>query len=535
MGTSDRGFGTIWVMKIMSKEEQRLSLQSDLDAQKSISDRRKFGQFATPTELANEVVSFGLDILNSNTVRFLDPALGTGSFFSALTNHADSTIIEKATGIEIDSHYAIPAQELWRNTVLDIAIGDFTVLPPKRKFNFVICNPPYVRHHLIEDKERIKTRTKQFSGVELSGLAGLYCHFLLQSIAWMENDGIAGWLIPSEFMDVNYGSMVKSFLLNNVELLQIHRYDPNDVQFDDALVSSAVVWFRNRKPKGNPSVKFTYGGRLSAPNIVRLVPVSELQKESKWTRFPLQTVRTHNESSAVLGDFFLVKRGIATGNNNFFILEKDKIREFDLPHEVFRPVLPNSRNLPSDEILADDSGNPLLSRELFLLDCKLPEHEVKMRYPTLWDYLLKGKESVAKGYLCQSRKCWYYQEQREAPLFICTYMGRERNESGTSFRFILNHSTATVTNCYLALYPKGIMKEFLKRYPHELQNVWGIMNRVDSQSFIDEGRVYGGGLRKVEPKELMRVPVPEMDSLIRSNRGDVSFKTDKAIQLNMFG
>jgi hypothetical protein len=284
-----------------------------------------------------------------------------------------------------------------------------------------------------------------------------------------------------------------------------------------------------------PIVKFTYGGRLSSPSVVKDVPISELRNESKWTRFPLQTVRTHDDSSAVLGDYFFVKRGIATGNNNFFILGKDKIKQFDLPSEVFRPVLPNSRNLPSDEILADDIGNPILNRELFLLDCKLPEHEVKRRYPTLWDYLLTGKESVAKGYLCQSRKCWYYQEQREAPLFICTYMGRERNGVGTSFRFILNHSTATVTNCYLALYPKEIMKEFLKQYPAELQTVWEMMNRVDSQYFIDEGRVYGGGLREVEPKELMRVPVPEIDVLIRGNMKEDSFMESRAIQISMFG
>ena len=47
-------------------------------------------------------------------------------------------------------------------------------------------------------------------------------------------------------MDVNYGKAVKHYLLSRVTLLHIHRFDPNDVQFADALVSSAVVWFRNK-------------------------------------------------------------------------------------------------------------------------------------------------------------------------------------------------------------------------------------------------------------------------------------------------
>ena len=55
----------------------------------------------------------------------------------------------------------------------------------------------------------------------------------------MADDGLAAWLIPSEFMDVNYGRAIKEYLLNQVTLLRIHRFDPSDVQFNDALVSSA--------------------------------------------------------------------------------------------------------------------------------------------------------------------------------------------------------------------------------------------------------------------------------------------------------
>jgi hypothetical protein len=333
---------------------------------------------------------------------------------------------------------------------------------------------------------------------------------------------------------VNYGRKVKEFLLDEVELLQIHRYDPNNVQFDDALVSSSVVWFQNKKPSKKGTVKFSYGGHLSSPDTTKDISISELRKEAKWTRFPLQCVRKQNESTVVLGDYFTVKRGIATGNNNFFIMKKSKLEELGLPREVFRPVLPNSRNLNTEEILADDDGNPKLESDLFLLDCTLPEYEVQMKFPKLWNYLLSGKDTVANGYLCKSRKCWYYQERRDAPLLLCTYMGREREHTKRSFRFILNHSDATVTNCYLALYPKGIMKEFLQTHPEMLQTVWNVMNQIDPQHFIDEGRVYGGGLRKVEPTELMSVPVPEIELLMRENMDD-SNNSISPVQISMFG
>ena len=87
--------------------------------------------------------------------------------------------------------------------------GDFTKQkPPAQGFNLVLTNPPYVRHHHLSgtEKNRLKTRLAELLNMEISGLAGLYCYFMLLCHDWMEEQGLAIWLIPSEFMDVNYGS-----------------------------------------------------------------------------------------------------------------------------------------------------------------------------------------------------------------------------------------------------------------------------------------------------------------------------------------
>jgi len=101
--------------------------------------------------------------------------------------------------------------------------------------------------------------------MKLSGLAGLYGHFIGLSHAWLAPDAISCWLVPSEFMDVNYGLAIKWYLLDRVTLLHIHRFDPGDLQFADALVSSAIVCFRNTAPPADHSVIFTFGGTLAAP------------------------------------------------------------------------------------------------------------------------------------------------------------------------------------------------------------------------------------------------------------------------------
>lgn len=497
-------------------ETRRLSVQAELDARKTSLQRNKLGQFATPTVLAREVLSYGLSLmLDGQPVRFLDPAIGTGSFYSALLETIGERPLAAAKGYEVDTHYGVPARKLWAGSGLKIELADFTkVEPPRNGFNLLICNPPYVRHHHLDSAEklRLQAESKAAVGIKLSGLSGLYCYFLALSHRWMSAGGIAGWLIPSEFMDVNYGRELKRYLLEEVTLLRIHRFDPNDVQFDDALVSSAVVWFRKIKSPLDHSVEFTYGGTHAAPAISRRISTAELVNEAKWTRFPMQEARSAVDTP-ILSDLFNIKRGIATGSNDFFILSREKIEELRLPIECFRPILPSPRYVSVDVIAADVQGNPVLPQALFLLDCRLPEHDVKEHYPALWRYLESGKEAMVSRYLCKSRRIWYWQEDRQSPPFVCTYMGRGNSRTDRPFRFLLNHSRAIAANSYLMLYPKPHVASLISEDHSLLTLIWKGLNEISSESLIAEGRIYGGGLHKIEPKELANLPAEHLNAV----------------------
>ncbi len=507
-------------MQDLDREQERLRLQSRLDAQKTQSERNRLGQFATPTSLARDILQFGVTLLGEeHSIRFFDPAIGTGSFFSALLHTVSTERIEAVTGYELDAHYGAPARCLWRGTALKLVMNDFTkAVPPAseaERFNLLICNPPYVRHHHIVngEKTRLQDATQSACGFRIAGLAGLYCYFLGLSHAWMQQGAIAGWLVPSEFMDVNYGEAIRQYLLYKVTLLRIHRFSPNDVQFGDALVSSAVVWFRNSPPPADHAVEFTYGGSLLAPEASRTVTVSALWAEPKWSRFPISEVRT-SATRYHLSDFFTTKRGVATGDNKFFILSREQILVRGLPWEVFRPILPSPRYITVDEIDADQGGIPILDRQLFLLDCRLPEEKLKAKYPKLWEYLEGGRGDVAKRYLCRSRKIWYFQEERAPAPILCTYMGRNDTKSGRPFRFILNHSQAIAANVYLLLYPKPILANAVTRDRTLLRQVWRVLNDLCPESLLGEGRVYGGGLHKLEPNELANVDAAAIADLI---------------------
>ena len=378
------------------REKQRLELQGRLDGGKSQAERNRLGQFSTPTALAIDILRHAKTLLTPEAnVRFLDPAIGTGSFYSALLKVFPKKRINEAVGFEIDPHYGKPAVELWKQTPLSLQLSDFTREQAEARFNLLICNPPYVRHHHIsnEEKTRLQLRTLKACGTRIGGLAGLYCHFIGLAHAWLAPGAISCWLVPSEFMDVNYGQAIKRYLLDRVTLLHIHRFDPGDVQFADALVSSAVVWFRNTPPPLDHRVIFTFGGSLSAPKISKEISAKALSTETKWTRFPAADVRGPS-TIPTLSDFFKVKRGLATGDNSYFILGAEEIKARKLPLECFKPILPSPRYIEKDEIEADASGLPLIERRLFLLDPRLPEAVIKERFPALADYLEEGKNAA---------------------------------------------------------------------------------------------------------------------------------------------
>jgi adenine-specific DNA-methyltransferase len=488
-----------------------------LDSLKSPAERNRLGQFATPPALALEIAKYAKQLRKRNRgpVRFLDPAIGTGSFFSAFSRVFKP--FDAAVGVEIDPEFAEASRKLWLPAGLTVITGDFTRLPaPKDQFNLILANPPYVRHHHLysDDKQRLRAAIADSLAINISGLAGLYCYFLLLADAWLEPDGIAFWLIPSEFMDVNYGTAIKKYLTERVTLLHIHRFNPVDVQFEDAIVSSAIVIFRKAKPCEDHAVEMTLGGDLAKPTLASKVPLNTLRGSLKWTGFAKNGIGLSRAPSVVLSDLFTIKRGLATGDNDFFILPRAEAARVDIPADFLRPILPSPRYLKETVIESNQDGYPRLENQLALIDCQLPEDELKKSCPPFFAYLQRGKEKdIDKGYLASRRKPWYSQERRDPAPFVCTYMGRTRGDR-KPFRFILNKSKATAANVYLLLYPKGILKLAGEANPELWQMVFDVLRAIEAEAFIAEGRVYGGGLHKMEPAELGRLSATDIAALL---------------------
>jgi hypothetical protein len=352
--------------------------------------------------------------------------------------------------------------------------------------------------------------------LQASGLSGLYVYFVLLADAVLADGAVASWLLPAEFLYVNYGRVLRDYLTTRVKLLAIHHFSPDDVQFDDALVSSCIITYQKTRPSEASECEVSYGGDYTHPQELRTVPISKLKKASKWTTSHLGD-NTPSSDTPCLKDLFTVRRGIATGSNDFFIIGAETVAQYGIPRDFLKPILPSPRYIREPIIEATADGLPDVPGFRYLLDCPLPPDEVQRRYPGLWRYLEEGvKRGIPSGYLCAQKEVWYFQERREPAPFLATYMGRANGNRECPIRFFVNFSDAIATNVFLNLYPTHDLAASLNGDRDRMIELCVALNNVPAECVFHAGRAYGGGLHKIEPKELLEVQLPSFPGWIHS-------------------
>lgn len=474
-----------------SVEMVRQAEQLKLDSARTQLERNINGQFATPNSLALAIVRDALARV-PNASSCIEPACGTGSFVSAVCQEKCSLEI---VAIEKDPDYCEVARRLFGGDSCEIIQADFfDIAQSLGQFSLLVSNPPYTRHHHLcaEDKEAYSSITRMMSGVKMSQLAGLHAYFIAAGTSLLEAGGIASWLVPSELFSVNYGSAIREYVTSRVSVERIHFFDNNDLQFDDALISSCVLVLRNVPTTRETMVSITVGN-FENPKKTAHVSAEELRAQKKWQHF---FVESESDSKGSVRDLFKVSRGMSTGDDRFFVHPRSFWHEKGIEDKWLQPVLPPPRYLKCDLVSEDTDGWPIETDRAVL---KIPKDIDFSALPeAIRDYLDTCPEKTRNGYTLTHRKKWYSVEDRKPAPIVCTYMSRSEEQP---FRFIRNKSDAVVTTAYLCMYPLKPLTEC------ELDGLAEALRAIPPSELIKSGREYGGGLRKLEPSELLSVHV----------------------------
>lgn len=67
------------------------------------------------------------------------------------------------------------------------------------------------------------------------------------------------------------------------------------------------------------------------------------------------------------------------------------------------------------------------------------------------------------------------------------------------------------------LYPKLDVVHCILEQPELARQIWCALNEISVEALTTEGRVYGGGLHKLEPKEMANLPAAHIKKLLTNH------------------
>ena len=468
-----------------------MTLEKKYIASTSLDHRKKYAQFFTPEKIAEFMCQWVLQ--GKQKTRFLEPAYGLGIFSRILAQNTTLPV----DAYEIDKHIFESAVTARPNGV-NLRNEDYFTSDWNAKYDAIVCNPPYLKFHDYDNATYIPDVNSHL-GTKLNGFTNLYTLFLLKSIAQLQEGGRLAYIIPSEFLNSDYGVEVKHALIESNTLHHIIVIDFTECAFDDALTTACILLCE--RTVGSGSVRFSLVNNIEGLNTCLSEYTeynnSELDPSIKWKSYYEEGNSCKYNHLVPFSKFAKVSRGIATGANDYFTFKPSKAEDYDIPEECLMPCICKAVDAPQtfftqNEFFKLKNGDKVI----YLFNgSAAPNNKNVLKYIHL------GEESeINKRYLTASRSPWYAIENRPpAPIWVSVF-----NRNG--LRFIRNEANIYNLTTFHCVYPKNTRVDVEVLFAY-------LITDVAKEIFLDNSRQYGNGLVKFEPNDLNKGMVVDLTLL----------------------
>jgi len=462
-----------------------------------LEDIRRNGKYYTPKTLAEFLVK---PLIRSTTRSVLDPAYGDGALLLAV----DKVSHEKGFHPFVQLYgcdkapvngllQMIPASQLVKE--------NFFRYKPEKKFDLVLMNPPYVRHHFMSESAWSLYQKTTTEILQLNSYSDLWAYFLIKATQHLKKSGNIGAILPWAFLQAEYAQNIRVWLANNFGRIKVLALGSN--YFDAASERVLLLWLENY---GERVEEISYGYSYQIEHEINYYKIN---KES-WEA-PAVVVSEKNDIEAILQTYtnsygFVrfnslanVRIGVVTGADEFFIVNKNNADELDLPDECLIPILKSFREFEGSNM----NGRTLTN--MLLLFSKSNSREVQR-------YLRAGRK---KGFHRRShsvrRKPWYCVNPGEKPDAFFPYRC-----SHTPYLMINNRNIQCTNSIHRIYFDETVSESQIKWIQLTLLSVPGQL------SLEANSRVYGEGVLKIEPRSLS-------NAIVHKGKGRLSAKDYKHV------
>ncbi|MCU0339846.1 MAG: N-6 DNA methylase [Spirosomaceae bacterium] len=480
----------------MGKVKSHQKLPTEWNEREILRDK---GQFWTPSWVAEAMVAY----VAENTDLVFDPATGRGAFYEALLKLNKKSTSFFGTDIDAD----VLSDEIYNNEKCFVEKRDFIKDPPKRKFKAIVANPPYIRHHRIDDETKLllKQLSTSITGNTIDGRAGYHIYFLIQALNLVEKDGKLAFIMPADTCEGKFAKNLWKWISSTFCIEAVITFEERATPFPNVDTNAIIFLIKNSEPQ--KTLLWVKANKAYSSDLLDFVSSNFEQRQYDTLEIIVRQLKegvatglsrpeqNHNGYKFHLNDFANVMRGIATGSNEFFFLTAQQVKELGIPKEFLKRAVGRSKDATKSVLtLKDVEALDKDNRPTFLLSINGQENCPK----SIKDYLKVGEEmGLPTRSLIKQRKPWYKMEKRQVPPLLFAYLGRRNT------RFIKNEAGVLPLTGFLCVYPVYDDKEYI-------DNLWQALNHPDTLENLKlVGKSYGSGAIKVEPGNLHKLPIPE--------------------------
>lgn len=474
--------------------------------------RKRYAQFFTPETVARIMARWLLANERLHTV--LEPAVGLGVFSRALLEERHGLSID---GFDIDETVLGEARQVLAGKGnVRLSLLDYMKSSWETKYDGVICNPPYFKFHDYDNKQALD-EVERHTRRRFSGFTNLYTLFLIKSLTQLSEDGRCAYIVPSEFLNADYGTLVKQWLVDTGMLRHIIVFDFAEKVFDDAITTSCILLCAN--DRRSERVKFTKISSLAelpvAEQLIDEYPhiraegaycATELDSNIKWRAYYEPRESQNYQHLVPLATYAKVVRGIATGSNAYFTFNATKAAENHISTDYLLPCICHATDVKGN-IFRSDDFRELCSKDknTYLFNAKDTSDKA------VTTYIAEGeRQGVQHRYLTASRRPWYALEKRPpAPIWVSVF-------NRTGLRFVRNEAGVANLTTFHCVY----MNEGLYTIDADLLFAY-LLTDTARKIFSDNAREYGNGLQKFEPNDLNHGKMLDLSMLSEEARDEM--------------
>jgi len=442
-----------------------------------LEDIRRNGKYYTPETLAEFLVK---PLVRRTTQSIFDPAYGDGALLLA----ADKVSREEGFHpfVQLYGCDKAPVNSLLQKiSASQLVKENFFRYTPEKKFDLVLMNPPYVRHHLMSESAWSLYQKATREILQLNSYSDLWAYFLIKATQHLKKSASIGAILPWSFLQAEYAQSVRVWLAGNFGRIKVLALGSN--YFDAASERVLLLWLENY---GTSVEEIRYGYSYQIDHEVNYFQIDKRAWEapavvvsSKSNIESILQTYINNYGFARFNNFADVKIGVVTGADDFFILDKTKAKALAFPDKYLIPILKSSREFAGPIMNGSIPSNMLLSFS-------------KNNSEYIRRYIRAGSR---KGYNLRSHS------KRRTPWY-CVNPGETPN---AFFPYRCSHSPYLMLNTHKVQSTNSIHRIYFSESLSENQIRWIQMTLLSAPGQLSleaYSRVYGEGVLKIEPSSL---------------------------------